>query len=160
MDSIVFLLYNMIRKTDLRSVKMSNIKVGFTASSFDLLHAGHVLMLEECKTQCDKLIVGFNRNPKGKDFVQTAEERLIQLQAVKYVDEIIEYNTEEELLEILKNTHIDVRFLGDDYKERTDYTGYELGIPVFFNNRSHGYSTSELKERVALKSNTYKNLVK
>ena len=139
---------------------MSKIRIGFTASSFDLLHAGHVLMLEECKTQCDKLIVGFNRNPEGKDFVQTAEERLIQLKAIKYVDKIIEYNTETELLNILKNANIDIRFLGDDYRERTDYTGYEIGIPVFFNNRSHGYSTSELKERVALKSNTYKSIIK
>lgn len=136
---------------------MKKYKVGFTASSFDLLHAGHVLMLKECKTQCEKLIVGFNRKPVGKDFVQTAEERLIQLEAIKYVDEIIEYNTEEELLEILRKTDIDVRFLGDDYKERTDYTGYELGIPIFFNNRDHGYSTSELKERTALKSNIVKN---
>lgn len=139
---------------------MEKKKIGFTASSFDLLHAGHVLMLEECKTQCDYLVVGFNRFPAGKDFVQTPEERLIQLQAIKYVDEIREYNTEEELLEIMRDVKPDVRFLGDDYKERTDYTGYELGISIFFNDRSHGYSTSELKERTARKSNLYKNLVK
>ena len=131
-------------------------KVGFTASSFDLLHAGHVLMLEECKSQCDTLIVGFNRFPKGKDFVQSPEERLIQLQAVKYVDKIIEYNTEEELLEILKQVKPDVRFLGDDYKERNDYTGAELNIPIYYNDRSHGYSTSELKERTAVRSAIYK----
>lgn len=133
-------------------------KVGFTASSFDLLHAGHVLMLEECKSQCDTLVVGFNRFPKGKDFVQSPEERLIQLQAIKYVDQIIEYNTEEELLEILKQVKPDVRFLGDDYKNRKDFTGAELNIPIYYNNRSHGYSTSELKERTALKSALYKKV--
>lgn len=130
-------------------------KIGFTASSFDLLHAGHVLMLQECKSQCDTLVVGFNRFPKGKDFVQSPEERLIQLEAIKYVDEIIEYNTEEELLEILQRIKPDVRFLGDDYKGRNDYTGAELNIPIFYNNRDHGYSTSELKERTAKKMNHF-----
>lgn len=130
--------------------------IGFTASSFDLLHAGHVLMLKECKSYCDKLVVGFNRFPVGKDFVQTPEERLIQLEAIKYVDEIIEYNTEAELLDIMKSVKPNVRFLGDDYKTRTDYTGYELGIPIVYNNRDHGYSTSELKERTAKKSNIFK----
>ncbi len=135
------------------------MKFGFTASGFDLLHAGHALMLKECKENCDFLIVGFNKAPIGKDFVQTVEERLIQLKAIKYVDRIIPYSTEGELLEILKKEKIDVRFLGDDYRERNDFTGAELMIPIFYNNREHGYSTSELKERTALKSIIYKELV-
>jgi glycerol-3-phosphate cytidylyltransferase len=139
------------------SIKEGNSKVGFTASSFDLLHAGHVLMLKECKEYCDKLVVGFNRFPAGKDFVQSPEERLIQLEAIKYVDEIHQYNTEAELLEIMKKVQPDVRFLGDDYKERNDYTGAELNIPIVYNNRDHGYSTSELKERTAKKSQLFKN---
>lgn len=139
---------------------MKKYKTGFTASSFDLLHAGHVLMLKESKDQCEKLIVGFNKAPVGKDFIQSAEERLIQLQAIKYVDEIIPYNSENELLEILKKVQPDVRFLGDDYRHRNDFTGAELNIPLFFNNRDHGYSTSELKERTAVKSNLYKEIIK
>lgn len=138
---------------------MAKYKVGFTASSFDLLHTGHIIMLEECKTVCDKLVVAFNSRPFGKDNVQTVEERYKQLEAVKYVDEIISYQTEEEMLEILKSVNPDVRFLGDDYRTRTDYTGYELGIPIFFNNRTHGYSTSELKERTAFKSNVMKSII-
>lgn len=134
-------------------------KVGFTASSFDLLHAGHVMMLKECKENCDVLVVGFNRDPEGKSFVQTEEERLLQLEVIKYVDEVIPYSSEEELLELMKSIQIDVRFLGDDYRERNDFTGAELSIPIFYNDRSHGYSTSELKERTALKSQVYTDLV-
>lgn len=139
---------------------MKKYNIGFTASSFDLLHAGHVLMLKECKSVCEKLVVGFNMHPVGKDFVQTAEERRIQLEAIKYVDEIIPYSTEEEMLEILRKLNPDVRFLGDDYRNRTDFTGYGLDIDLFYNDRSHGYSTSELKERTAKKSNVYKNMQK
>ena len=134
-------------------------KVGFTASSFDLLHTGHIIMLEECKTVCDKLVVAFNSSPVGKDNVQTVDERYKQLEAVKYVDEIITYQTEAEMLDILKSVNPDVRFLGDDYRNRTDFTGSELNIPIFFNNRNHGYSTSELKERTAFKSNTLKSII-
>lgn len=134
-------------------------KVGFTASSFDLLHTGHIIMLEECKTVCDKLVVAFNTRPNGKDNVQSVEERYKQLKAVKYVDEIISYQTEEEMLKILKSVNPDIRFLGDDYKTRTDFTGYELNIPIFFNDRTHGYSTSELKERTAFKSNVLKSII-
>ena len=135
-------------------------RVGFTASSFDLLHTGHIIMLEECKTVCDKLVVAFNASPVSKDNVQTIEERYRQLAAVKYVDEIISYHTEDEMLDILRTTNPDVRFLGDDYRNRTDFTGSELNIPIFFNNRTHGYSTSELKERTAFKSNTLKSIIK
>lgn len=137
---------------------MKKYKVGFTASSFDLLHAGHVLMLKESKEQCEKLVVGFNKAPVGKNFIQTWEERLIQLEAIKYVDEIIPYSTEEELLDILKDVKPDVRFLGDDYRTRNDFTGAELNIELFYNNRDHGYSTSELKERTALKSKIVEEL--
>lgn len=134
-------------------------KVGFTASSFDLLHTGHIIMLEECKSVCEKLVVAFNSSPVGKDNVQTVEERYKQLEAVKYVDEIISYQTEAEMLDILKSVNPDVRFLGDDYRNRTDFTGYDLNIPIFFNNRTHGYSTSQLKERTAFKSSVLKSII-
>ena len=123
------------------------MKIGFVASSFDLLHAGHIMMLEEAKMNCDYLLVGFNINPENKNPIQTADERYIQLSAVKYVDEIVEYESEGELLNILKSRSIQIRFLGDDYLNKS-YTGEELKIPIHFISRDHGYSTTELKKRI------------
>lgn len=135
---------------------MTNKTIGFTASSFDLLHAGHILMLEESKANCDYLIVALQSDPtidrpeKNRP-IQTLEERLIQLKAVKYIDEIILYDTESDLLGILGSTRIDVRFLGDDYRNN-NFTGKkyceENGIKIFYNSRSHGYSSTELRTRI------------
>ena len=133
------------------------MKIGFTCSTFDLFHAGHLLMLEEAKKQCDYLIVGLQTDPtidrpkeKNKP-VQSVFERFIQLEACKYVDKVIPYATEKELIDILLSYHIDVRILGQEY-ETEDFTGrYECinrGIEFYFNKREHNFSTSELRQRV------------
>jgi glycerol-3-phosphate cytidylyltransferase len=131
-------------------------KIGFTASAFDLLHAGHVLMLEEAKSVCEYLIVGLQLDPtidrdnKNKP-VQTIVERYIQLRACRYIDEIIPYATEKDLEEILKALPINVRILGEEYKKQ-DFTGRDIcknkGIDLYFNQRNHSFSSSDLRVRV------------
>jgi glycerol-3-phosphate cytidylyltransferase len=132
------------------------MKVGFTASAFDLLHAGHVQMLRDAKEQCDYLICGLQIDPTldrpDKNVpVQTIVERYTQLKAVSYVDEIIPYLTEDDLCDILSMYHIDVRVLGVEYKEN-DFTGKDIcrkrGIDLYFNKRDHRFSTSDLRRRV------------
>ena len=133
------------------------MKVGFTASAFDLLHSGHTLMLEEAKTVCDYLIVGLQTDPtidrpqKNKP-VQTVVERYLQLRACKYVDEIIPYTTEQDLEDILSGMHINIRILGVEYRDM-DFTGRDIckkrGIEIHFNTRDHRFSSSDLRKRVA-----------
>ena len=138
---------------------MGNIEnklVGFTASAFDLLHAGHIAMLREAKEQCDYLICGLQIDPsvdrvsKNKP-IQSIVERYVQLSAVKYVDEIIPYYYEKDLTDIIKTYSIDVRILGEEYKD-VDFTGRELcdrlGIRLHFNKRNHDFSSSELRKRM------------
>jgi len=130
--------------------------VGFTASSFDLLHAGHCSMLREAKSQCDYLICGLQVDPtvdrldKNRP-IQTLPERYIQLSAVKYVDEIIPYETEIDLKDILETLNIDVRILGDEYRN-LDFTGKEVcqqrGIKLYFNKRDHRFSSTDLRRRI------------
>jgi glycerol-3-phosphate cytidylyltransferase len=128
------------------------MKVGFTCGSFDLLHAGHIMMLAEAKSYCDYLIVAIQSDPtldrgsKNKP-VQSYEERIIMLKAIRYVDEITYYDTENDLYELLKRIKPDVRIIGSDWQGK-QYTGYDLDIPVIFNSRNHGYSSSELRRRV------------
>jgi len=129
------------------------MKIGFVASCFDLFHAGHILMLKEAKTQCDYLIVALQTDPtidrpdtKNKP-VQTLFERFVQIKSCIYVDEIIPYSTEKELLDILKSYLIDVRIIGEEYKE-SNFTGKELDIPIYYNKRRHSFSTTELRKRV------------
>ena len=126
--------------------------VGFTCGSFDLLHAGHALMLEEARTHCDRLIVGLQTDPSidrpDKNApIQTVKERLIMLKSVKWVDEIHLYDTESALVELIKKLKPDVRIIGSDWRGK-QFTGYELPIRVVFNSRDHSYSTSSLRERV------------
>jgi len=129
--------------------------IGFTCSTFDLLHAGHISMLREAATQCDWLICGL-QVAGSKNPVQTLVERYTQLQAVKYVDEIVPYETEEDLLDILKMYPIDIRILGEEYKYK-DFTGKDIrGIKLYFNKRDHRFSSSDLKQRV-YKAHQYKN---
>ena len=128
------------------------MKVGFTCSTFDLLHAGHVSMLQEAKTQCDYLIVGLQNDPtldratKNKP-IQSVFERYEQLKACKYIDEILVYETEQDLINILLSYPINVRILGQEY-EGKEFTGSELDIPCYFNKRKHSFSTTELRQRV------------
>lgn len=126
--------------------------IGFTASCFDILHAGHCLMLKEAKDNCDILVVALQTDPtidrpyKNKP-VQTFKERRTQVESNKYVDYILEYTTEDELLKILKRLMPDIRFLGDDYVGK-QFTGNELPIFIHYCDRSHGYSTTSLRNRV------------
>jgi len=129
------------------------MRIGFTCSTFDLFHAGHVMMLKEAKTKCDYLIVGLQMDPtidrpttKNKP-IQTVLERFIQVQACKFVDEIIPYATEKELMDILTSYPIDVRIIGEEYRDK-QFTGYQLPMEVYFNSRQHSFSTTELRQRV------------
>ena len=126
--------------------------IGFTCGAFDLLHAGHIVMLEEAKSKCDKLIVGLQTDPsidrpeKNKP-IQSVYERFIQLSAVKYIDQIIPYDTEESLMDLLQSHHIDIRFIGEDYREKK-FTGSELPIDIEYTSRKHSFSSSNLRERI------------
>jgi glycerol-3-phosphate cytidylyltransferase len=129
------------------------MRIGFTCSTFDLFHAGHVMMLEEAKTQCEFLIVGLQTDPtidrpdtKNKP-VQGVFERWAQLKACKFVDQIVPYSTERELRDILLSFPIDVRILGEEYKGK-EFTGHDIKMEFFFNQRRHSFSTSELRQRV------------
>ena len=132
------------------------MKIGFTCSTFDLLHAGHIQMLRDAKDQCEYLICALQVDPsidrKEKNSpIQTIVERYTQLKAVKYVDEIIPYATEKDLEDILELYTIDVRILGEEYKEK-DFTGKDIckkrGIALYFNKREHRFSSSDLRKRV------------
>ena len=138
------------------------MKVGITFSAFDLLHAGHIGMLREAAENCDYLIVGLQTDPtidrpdtKNKP-VQTLVERYAQLNALKFIDEIVPYQTEQDLLDILELYQINVRFLGEEYKEG-EFSGKDIcrkrGIQLHFNKRDHRFSTSDLRKRVAEREN-------
>ena len=135
---------------------MKTQKIGIAFSAVDLLHAGHIKMLEEAKTICDYLIVGLQIDPsldrpqKNKP-TQSVVERYIQLKACRSVDEIIPYNTEEDLMDILQSFVIDVRIIGNDYRDK-DFTGKQYcedkGIQIYYNKRDHRFSSSALKKAV------------
>lgn len=126
------------------------MKIGFTCSAFDLLHAGHIAMLREAKAQCDWLIVGLQTDPsidgRKEKPVQTVYERYLQLSGCKYVDQIIPYDTEQDLIDLLNTQQIDIRIIGEDYQFQ-DYTGKGLH-PVHYNSRGYLWSSTYLKERV------------
>jgi len=135
------------------------MKTGFTCSTFDLLHAGHVSMLREAKGQCDYLICGLQIDPSlsrpiKNSPTQTVVERYVQLSAVKYIDEIIPYSTEKDLEDILEMYPIDIRILGEEYRD-LDFTGKDIcrrrGIQLYFNKRDHRFSSSDLRLRVTEK---------
>ena len=137
------------------------MKTGITFSAFDLLHAGHIKMLEEAKNQCDYLICGLQTDPtldrpeKNRP-VQSVVERYIQLKGCKYVDEIVPYATEQDLEDVLRSFKIDVRIIGDEYADK-QFTGRayceEKGIKFYFNKREHRFSSSELRKEVLQKEN-------
>jgi glycerol-3-phosphate cytidylyltransferase len=135
------------------------MKVGITFSAFDLFHAGHVKMLEEAKRQCDYLIVGLQTDPtidrpEKNQPTQTVVERYIQLKACIHVDEIVPYATEQDLEDILRSFKIDVRILGEEYKDK-NFSGRtyceEKGIELYYNKRDHRFSSSGLRKVVAEK---------
>jgi glycerol-3-phosphate cytidylyltransferase len=135
--------------------------VGLTASTFDLLHAGHISMLREAKSQCDYLICALQVDPsmdrpEKNSPVQSIVERHAQLAAVNYVDEILVYQTESDLLDIIKMYPINLRILGEEYRNK-DFTGKDecrkLGIQLYFNKRNHRFSSSDLRKRVWEKEN-------
>lgn len=127
------------------------MKTGFACGVFDLYHAGHALMLKECKNNCDYLVIGLNscKNlSKDKNApVYTLEERITILESIKYVNEIIIYSSEEELSNILKEGNFDVRFLGDDYKSKP-ITSPEFSKFIYFINRDHGFSSSTVRKLI------------
>lgn len=132
------------------------MKIGFVCSAFDLFHAGHIMMLKEAKSQCDYLIVGLQTDPtldrpeKNKP-VQSVFERFVQLDACKYIDEIVPYATEKELYDILLSYPINVRIIGEEYHGKP-FTGHDIEhIEIHFNKRRHSFSTTELRKRVKQK---------
>jgi glycerol-3-phosphate cytidylyltransferase len=132
---------------------MSEERVGIVASCFDLFHAGHVLMLMEARAECDRLIVALQSDPtidrpeKNKP-IQGLYERYVQVDSCKFVDNVVAYDTEADLYNLLASFDWSVRFLGDDYVGRTDFTGYDLNIPIHYCSRKHNYSSSSLRERI------------
>ncbi|MEP7092815.1 MAG: adenylyltransferase/cytidyltransferase family protein [Flavobacterium sp.] len=137
-------------------MEVTKTTTGITFSAFDLLHAGHIRMLEEAKSACDYLIVGLQTDPtmdrpeKNKP-AQSVVERYIQLKGCKFVNEIIPYATEQDLEDILQAYPIDVRILGEEYKDK-NFTGREYceqaGIKLLFNKRNHRFSSSGLRQEV------------
>ena len=141
----------------IKELKAAGLKIGITFSTFDLFHAGHVAMLAEAKNHCDYLIAGLKNNanldrPEKNEPIQSLVERQIQLAAVRFVDEILVYNTEKDLEDILLILPVDVRILGVEYMEK-DFTGRAIcekrGIDLVFNSRDHSFSSSSLRKRVA-----------
>ena len=135
-------------------------RIGFTCSCFDLFHSGHVAMLKEARNHCDYLIVGLQTDPTldrpEKNFpIQSVFERYVQLEGCRYIDEIIPYATEQDLLDIFLTYKIDVRFIGEEYKTQ-EFTGKELclnkKIEIYYNSRQHSFSTSELRKRIIHKA--------
>lgn len=136
-----------------------NQTIGFTCSCFDLMHAGHHIMLKDAKNQCDILVVGLQQDPtldqeyrietsgKNKNIpIQSYDERKIQIEGCRYVDYILEYSTETQLYDLVSDLQPDVRILGSDWNGK-QYTGYDLGIPIHWHDRSHNFSTSSLRQR-------------
>ena len=141
----------------MRPAPKKNSAVGITFSTFDLFHAGHVKMLEEAKRECDYLIVGLQLDPsidrseKNKP-VQSIIERYIQVNSCKYVDEVVPYISEKDVEEILRSFKIDVRIIGEEYKNK-EFTGREYceqkGIRLYYNSRDHDFSSSDLRKRIS-----------
>jgi len=147
------MIFNHIKK-----LKQDGKKIGITFSTFDMLHAGHVAMLSEAKNHCDYLIAGLQTDPtidrpetKNKP-IQSIVERQIQLSACRYVDEVVVYQTENDLRDLLLILPVDVRILGIEYKDK-DFSGaeecYDRNIEIVFNGRDHSFSSSSLRKRVA-----------
>ena len=153
MENTFKMIFNHIKE-----LKAQGKKIGITFSTFDLLHAGHVAMLSEAKNHCDYLIAGLQTDPTidrpdTKNYpIQSIVERQIQLSSCRYVDEVVVYQTEQDLRDLLLILPVDVRILGVEYKDK-DFSGaeecYDRGIEIVFNGRDHSFSSSSLRKRVA-----------
>ena len=140
--------------TEIAKVKEEGYTVGFTASTFDMLHAGHVAMLQECKIDCDLLIVGLLSDPtisrpdlKNKP-IQSMLERWIQLQGIEGVDIIVPFDTEQDLEDMIKILRPEVRFVGEEY-EGKEHTGWNIeGTRIIYNKRRHNYGSSQLRDKI------------
>ena len=152
MASIEKMIFNRIKE-----LKLQGLKIGIVFSQFDILHAGHIAMLSEAKNHCDYLIAGLQNNaqwdrPDKNAPIQSIVERQISLSAVRFVDEIVVYNTEKDLEDILLTLPVDVRILGVEYMEK-DFTGRAIcekrKIELIFNSRDHSFSSSSLRKRVS-----------
>ena len=151
MENIEKMIFNRIKE-----LKLQGLKIGIVFSQFDILHAGHIAMLSEAKNHCDYLIAGLQNNaqwdrPDKNAPIQSIVERQISLSAVRFVDEIVVYNTEKDLEDILLTLPVDVRILGVEYMEK-DFTGRAIcekrRIELIFNSRDHSFSSSSLRKRV------------
>jgi glycerol-3-phosphate cytidylyltransferase len=141
----------------IKRLKAEGKKIGITFSTFDMLHAGHIAMLSEAKNHCDYLIAGLQTDPTidrpdtKNSPIQSVVERQIQLAACRYVDEVVVYQTERDLIDLLLILPVDVRILGVEYEQK-DFTGrgecYDRGIELVFNGRDHSFSSSSLRRRV------------
>jgi glycerol-3-phosphate cytidylyltransferase len=151
-ESIEKMIFNRIKE-----LKLQGLKIGIVFSQFDILHAGHIAMLSEAKNHCDYLIAGLQNNAQWDRSdknapIQSIVERQISLSAVRFVDEIVVYNTEKDLEDILLTLPVDVRILGVEYMEK-DFTGRAIcekrKIELVFNSRDHSFSSSSLRKRVS-----------
>jgi glycerol-3-phosphate cytidylyltransferase len=147
------MIFNHIKK-----LKAEGKKIGITFSTFDMLHAGHIAMLSEAKNHCDYLIAGLQTDPTidrpdtKNHPIQSVVERQIQLAACRYVDEVVVYQTEQDLIDLLLILPLDVRILGVEYQDQKfsgDHECYQRGIEIIFNGRDHSFSSSSLRKRVA-----------
>jgi glycerol-3-phosphate cytidylyltransferase len=152
----------------IKQLKADGKKIGITFSTFDMLHAGHIAMLSEAKNHCDYLICGLQTDPTidrpdtKNHPVQSIVERQIQLSACRYVDEVVVYQTEQDLIDLLLILPLDVRILGVEYQDKEftgRYEGADRGIELVFNGRDHSFSSSSLRKRVAA-AETFKVLKK
>ena len=152
MENIEKMIFNRIKE-----LKLQGLRIGIVFSQFDILHAGHIAMLSEAKNHCDYLIAGLQNNaqwdrPDKNAPIQSIVERQISLSAVRFVDEIVVYNTEKDLEDILLTLPVDVRILGVEYMEK-DLTGRAIcekrKIELIFNGRDHSFSSSSLRKRVS-----------
>ena len=135
----------------IEKIRKEGKRIGFTCSTFDLLHAGHIAMLAESKSKCDYLIVGLlcdptHDRPKKQKPIQSLFERWVQLDAVSYVDLIIPFQTEQDIIDMVLTLKPDIRIVGEEYKDK-DHTGKGL-CPIYYNSRKHSFSSTELKERI------------
>ena len=133
-------------------IPVEEVKIGFTCSTFDLFHAGHIVMLQESKSLCDYLVCGLLTDPTidrpdtKSSPIQTPFERYVQLSSCRYVDEVIPFSTEQEIIDMVLSIQPDIRIVGEEYRDR-DHTGKGL-CPVHYNKRRHSFSSTSLRERV------------